>query len=78
MIILYTQTTSLTITSLFTNSKPQFAQHTFTKKSMLPDIVMPLDVNLVEDPLWWFEEVFLHLHGHVPGQQTHQQTLLHE
>lgn len=45
---------------------------------MLPDIVVPLDVNLVEDPLWWFEEVFLHLHGHVPGQQTHQQTLLHK
>lgn len=36
--------------------------------SLIPHIVMTLDVNLVEDPLRWLQEVLLHLHGNVPGQ----------
>lgn len=43
----------------------------------LPDVVMALDVDLVENPFGGFQEVFLHLHGHVPGQEAHQQSFLH-
>lgn len=42
----------------------------------LPHVVMPLDVNLVENPLWGLQEVFLHLHGDIPGQEAHEQPLL--
>ena len=37
----------------------------------VPDIVMSLDVNLVKDPLRRLQEVLLHLHGNIPGQQAH-------
>lgn len=37
----------------------------------IPDVVMPLDVYLVEDSFWWLQEVLLHLHGNIPGQQAH-------
>lgn len=42
----------------------------------VPDIVMTLDVDLVKDPLRRLQKVLLHLHGNIPGQQAHQQTLL--
>lgn len=42
----------------------------------LPHVVMPLDVNLVENPLRGLQEVFLHLHGDIPGQEAHEQPLL--
>lgn len=37
---------------------------------------MPLDVNLVKNPLRGLQEVFLHLHGDIPGQEAHEQPLL--
>lgn len=43
---------------------------------LIPDVVVTLDVDLVEDPLRWLQEVLLHLHGNVPGQKTHQQAFL--
>lgn len=42
----------------------------------LPHIVMPLDVNLVKNPLRGLQEVFLHLHGDIPGQEAHEQPFL--
>ena len=42
----------------------------------LPHIVMPLDVNLVENPLRGLQEVLLHLHGNIPRQEAHEQPLL--
>lgn len=42
----------------------------------LPHVVMPLDVNLVENPLRGLQEVLLHLHGNIPGQKAHKQPLL--
>lgn len=44
---------------------------------LLPHIVVPLDVNLVKYPLRGLQEVFLHLHGDIPGQEAHEQPLLH-
>lgn len=38
---------------------------------ILPDIVVALDVNFVKDPFWGLQEILFHLHGYVPGQQTH-------
>lgn len=43
---------------------------------LLPHIVVPLDVNLVKYPLRGLQEVFLHLHGDIPGQEAHEQPLL--
>lgn len=43
---------------------------------LLPHVVMPLDVNLVKYPLRGLQEVFLHLHGDIPGQEAHEQPLL--
>lgn len=43
---------------------------------VLPDVVVALDVDLVEDPFRRLQEVFFHLHRHVSGQQTHQKSLL--
>lgn len=42
----------------------------------LPHVVVPLDVDLVKNPLRGLQEVFLHLHGDIPGQEAHEQPLL--
>lgn len=42
----------------------------------LPDVVMPLDVYLMEDSFWWLQEVLLHLHGNISGQQAHEKAFL--
>lgn len=46
--------------------------------SILPNVVMPLNVNLVENPFRRLQEIFLHFHCNIPGQKTHQETFLKE
>lgn len=73
-------TSTITPTSfLSTSSIPSPLLHRpSTAWPALPHIVVPLDVDLVEDPFWGLQEVLFHLHGDISGQQAHEQPLLEE